>query len=320
MSSGVYSIHLFLDGQPVFEVKFDRFSFDESRYVNSCINYPSKKSFSQTWIRCYRLPNNKFSAYQNKNSDGIIQLKDDQLHNLKIELTDAQGNRTEKIYWVKKDTGMINTAVSGNYTKTFTWQKSNQFVCEEVQFFIPEKALYNHVNFKYTVEEKIKSTISPVYFLDGENEPIHSYCKLKIQSPAVAPHLESKLLIVSIEKNEIFSEGGEYDNGFVSANIRAFGRYAIALDTVAPILEMRSFNPQQKGWIYFKVDDELSGINEYRVFVNQKWLVMEYDPKTKSMKGNLNDLQLNGKLSIRAEARDYKNNYSVIDQIIYYNP
>ena len=79
----------------------------------------------------------------------------------------------------------------------------------------------------------------------------------------------------------------------LSAGSKVLGTYTIAMDTVAPTITPVNF--KDKKWLskyrYLKVkiDDDLSGISKYRATVNGKWILMEYDYKTKMLVHDFND-------------------------------
>ncbi|MEM9680248.1 MAG: M23 family peptidase, partial [Bacteroidota bacterium] len=92
----------------------------------------------------------------------------------------------------------------------------------------------------------------------------------------------------------------------LSARTKAFGTYTLAMDTIAPTIKPINF--QDKKWLskyrYLKVkiDDDLSGISNYRATVNGKWILMEYDYKTGMLVHDFNDNVVN----------ETKNNLKVI--------
>lgn len=59
------------------------------------------------------------------------------------------------------------------------------------------------------------------------------------------------------------------------------------MDTIAPVIRSvnytngEKFGPGQQ--IVFKVSDDLSGIKTYNLYINDKWALLEYDPKFERM-------------------------------------
>ena len=79
----------------------------------------------------------------------------------------------------------------------------------------------------------------------------------------------------------------------LTARSKSLGTFALSMDTEPPTIKPINF--QNKKWIskyrYLKVkiEDELTGISKYRATVNGKWILMEYDYKTKTLIHDFND-------------------------------
>ena len=77
--------------------------------------------------------------------------------------------------------------------------------------------------------------------------------------------------------------GGSYDvgKGIMKGKISSFGNYTIGIDNVPPTITP-SFNNNAvlKGnGISFIIKDNLSGIKKYRVEIDDKWVLAEFDAK-----------------------------------------
>ncbi len=68
----VYSIELLIDSTSLFKYVMDGFSFDESRYVNSHIDYETYMKENIYIERTFVLPDDKLSAVQRRHKQGII--------------------------------------------------------------------------------------------------------------------------------------------------------------------------------------------------------------------------------------------------------
>ena len=62
--NGVYAIKLLVDSNLIYHFQMDEFSFAESRFINAHIDYKEQKISHTKYHRCYKLPNNKLSVYQ----------------------------------------------------------------------------------------------------------------------------------------------------------------------------------------------------------------------------------------------------------------
>ena len=137
---GINSMELNIDNviYSVFEI--NRFRFNQSKYINSFIDYEefitSYRRFSKTWIEpCSKLTNFEFTEH-----NGIFDPGIDAVHLIKIEINDAYGN-----------TSVIEFSVEGKYREMqplskesaplFNCSQSNQMNTDEFSIEIPKDAL-----------------------------------------------------------------------------------------------------------------------------------------------------------------------------------
>jgi hypothetical protein len=137
---------------------------------------------------------------------------------------------------------------------------------------------------------------------------------LKIKPVGLPENLEDKALIGSWDarKEEWVAEGGQFADGFVSHNLRKFSIFAVHIDTISPtIVPIDVFNnivPATQNTITFRIDDDFSGIDEFVATINGRWFLMEYDAKTKTLRGAI-DLELpRGEHQFNLTVSDRKNN------------
>jgi hypothetical protein len=70
---------------------------------------------------------------------------------------------------------------------------------------------------------------------------------------------------------------------FLTARTKSLGTFTLASDTISPTIKPINF--QDNKWISksknikLKIEDDLSGISNYRATINGKWILMEYDYK-----------------------------------------
>lgn len=70
--------------------------------------------------------------------------------------------------------------------------------------------------------------------------------------------------------------GGEFKEGKFSFGISSFGKFTLLKDDQAPSVELIS---QKNNRLYFRINDDLSGINSFKASINGEWLLMHYEPK-----------------------------------------
>ena len=72
--------------------------------------------------------------------------------------------------------------------------------------------------------------------------------------------------------------------------------------------------------ISIKISDDLSGIDTYNAYLNGKWILMEYDYKTKKLVHNLSDnIYVKGKNDFKLVVTDEMNNSTTFESYFYKN-
>jgi len=92
---------------------------------------------------------------------------------------------------------------------------------------------------------------------------------------------KTKTFVYEMDNRGNFSfAGGKWEGNNILFNTRNLGRYTLVSDTIPPSLKPLIINPEK---LVFKIDDKLSGIKEFRVSVNDEWVLMKYDPKKRQI-------------------------------------
>jgi len=105
------------------------------------------------------------------------------------------------------------------------------------------------------------------------------------------------------------------ENGVFETSIRSAGKYAFSVDSLPPIIEAKNFTRGQnlKNFRYLTVNlkDNETSIKRYNGYIDDQWVLFEYEPKDNTLKCDLNDsVLLEGRHTILIEAEDAVNNRS----------
>jgi hypothetical protein len=109
---------------------------------------------------------------------------------------------------------------------------------------------------------------------------------LKIANPL--KNKESKL-VMTVNGDVL---GGKYEDGWLYAESKSFGAFNYKYDTIAPLITFASSKKKKPitSLISFKVSDNLSGISDYNVYVNDVWQIAEYDAKSNTVTCSFTEL------------------------------
>lgn len=90
--NGIPYISVFFDDKKILEVQIDSFSFSESRHVANYYDYQARKERRGTYLKLYIDDGNYLPFYRFNFNSGLLNIDDNNLHEVKIILKDAYGN------------------------------------------------------------------------------------------------------------------------------------------------------------------------------------------------------------------------------------
>ncbi|SKB29024.1 Peptidase family M23 [Parapedobacter luteus] len=314
-NNGVYSIELLLDGRPVSTVLFEELSFATSGTIHSYIDYPYyilKKTRIQ---KSFKDPNNPINIFHFLEGDGSITLTDNQEHTLTYRVRDVHGNTSTHTFKVRNTPSYTPVRQRAPGTAMFSFDRENRFSAENAEVIIPQNALYDHLHFSYHQGSRPNGGYSMMQHIHNRFIPLRDSYELKIKADStLTDALKAKAIIVNAEGN---SHGGNFEDGWVRTKTRSFGGFYIAIDTLPPTIQPQNIsegkNMAATNRINFKISDNLSGIQSFNGYIDDHWVLMEYDPKSRSLWHTLeSDLQ-KGKHRFRLEVVDWKDNKQVYE-------
>ncbi len=317
---GVSSIQLKIDGEIYFSMNLHRFSYGETRYINSFIDYEDlidkKRKFQKTYID----PGNQLSMYDFNKNNGVFSATDNKVHNVDIETEDAYGNRSILTFKIESKHGEDPIISDKGITRLY-WDKQNYFSDDDVELEIPKGNLFDSFNFHYQKFPPEKGYLSDLYQLDENTIPLFSGAHLKIKPVNLNENLKDKALIVTIDplSGKNWSLGGKYENGWISSEINVLGLFAVRVDTIAPVIKSLSIANKntltEKNRIRFIITDDLSGINKIEGYLDGKWALFEYDQKNNLITHNFDAerFEMNKQHQLKLKITDNKNNVSIYE-------
>ena len=151
--NGIYEAILYNDENPVLGFQLDSISYDETRYLNAHIDYKLRTGGGPFVQHLSRLPGYPQAVYKEGSGDGVINLEDDSVHQIKIQVKDVNGNTSLLKFSVQrggtKKTVEENTS-SAYQSKLFHPGFVNVFENSNVSFYLSENQLYDSIRFRYS--------------------------------------------------------------------------------------------------------------------------------------------------------------------------
>ncbi|MNJ93200.1 Murein DD-endopeptidase MepM [compost metagenome] len=309
-NNGAYSIELAVDGNTVYTSALERFTFDNSKAINSHIDYPTYLRTKQSIQKSFVDPGNPLQIYFNLINSGRVTFNDGKTHTVKYTISDARGNKSSLAFNVFADPKAIINIPEIPVGTNFSYNKQNEFSADDVKVILPKGTLYNDFNFLYKKTAKPQqNAFSEIHHIHNNFTPLHTGFELWIKADSTIIKHQSKALIVNSNRS---SQGGYFENGWVKTKPRNFGSFFVAIDTIAPnIVPVNIANGKNMAGISkmsFRISDGLSGIKSFNGYIDGKWVLMEFDTKTASLWHNFDERTATGKHTFELLVVDMKDN------------
>ena len=105
---------------------------------------------------------------------------------------------------------------------------------------------------------------------------VRSNIEVKIKPVNNYPNKENSHVYSVDDRGNFGFAGGEWEGENMVFKTRNFGSYTILTDTIPPMVKPLIINRDE---LVFRITDELSGIKEFNMMVNEEWVLMNYEPK-----------------------------------------
>lgn len=281
---GLYSVKLYVDSVLMYHHRMDRFSFYETRYINSLIDYEEKVRHEQSFQKSFLEPNNPLSIYEYLRNDGMYTFHGDTLHTVTYRIEDVHQNTSTLSFRVQSTDPPGDSLLADHEPEglLMPYDRENHFEREDIRVHFPQNAFYDTIHFRYH-KEAVSSDeglfYSGMHHVHNKYTPVHKRFTLSIKPHNLPATLRNKAFIVMIngeDDDPYVYKGGESVNHFISTEVRKLGRYAVMVDRTPPVIKPLVVNNKI---ISLTVKDDLAGIERYNGYINGEWVLFEYDPK-----------------------------------------
>lgn len=284
--NGVYSIELYADNELIFNIVSDKYSYSETRYINSLIDYSYYVRNKERYIRTEIDEFNRLRLYEK--AAGIVTVDEGDTVNMRYVVKDYNKNRSVL------DFTLIGThlpdlepkeVLPRSYYRVYDGESSEIYL-GDFEAEIPEFAFYRDVEIKATRVDTVTDICSCyAYLLGSEEIPLHKKITVRMK-PKNDFKNDTTLYVASVnEKGEYVFLGNKIVNDFIEAKTNTLGVYVIAKDTIKPIIEPVNFKGNSsitENWsLRVEIEDKETGVNKYEMLVNGEWVLADYDAKNK---------------------------------------
>jgi hypothetical protein len=189
-------------------------------------------------------------------------------------------NKTAVFLW-DMDQGLPDSLVYGDKKLDFGFKavmpgaSSFNYYGDRVQIHAPKGALFDTVFLTYNYAlDSIKEI--ETFKICRDIYPIQKNITITL-TPGLVYNMPEQTAVYSLdERGNPSYIGGNWENEKINFKTRNWGTFTILADTVKPQVKALILNKDQ---LVFRIDDQLSGIKNFDLYLNDEWVLMNYDYK-----------------------------------------
>lgn len=275
--NGIYQAILYDNGAEQIRFTMDRIGYDNTRNLNAHIDYKTRSNGGAWLQHLTELPGYQNSIYQRGKGDGVINLADGRVHNIKVMVKDANGNSAELNCRLQyKPPASIFTEYPGKMF--FPGMLDVVEAAPDCEFYVSEKGLYDSVRINYRKTfSKDEEVVSAVHSIGEAYIPLQDSLVVRIKpNRDLNPELMDRVVMEQFaeSKNEVLKV--RWQKGWASAAFREFGNFQLVVDSIPPEISLLGWSHgadlSKAARISIAVKDNLRAYKNFRAELDGKWL------------------------------------------------
>ncbi len=308
--NGLFEVSSYLNGNLSFGYKFDTFHFDETRYINALIDYARFRRTSQRFQKLYMKKSYPLSIIKSDMNGGILHVNPNISGTYRIEISDFKGNKTSVSIPVSyaPPPSLLKETTSGYLVDS---GKDNIYEKDNISVTFPANTFYEDFYLDFDVRDNM-------LYLGNPHVPVHSAFPVTIKETETETGLKRQIFIATIDGNRKSYNATTYKDGSFTARVKTLGNFTLIKDTLAPTIKL--VKPISGKWIssdkylQLTIKDDLSGINTINGWLNGKWILFEYDHKTRKITHDFSDnIYTDGRNELKVEVTDNVGNSAIFE-------
>jgi hypothetical protein len=280
-SYGISRAELRVDDSLVHQVALNNFSYDDSRYINACVDYTKwiKTGFFVQHLS--RLPGNQLPVCK---GSGLVNLSDKRVHTVNIRLYDVNNNVATMEGKVQYSGAVEDPAPAAPGAQLLIPGRESIVKGKQVIVHFSKQAFYDTVLFALKEQPNPGSNkASALISLHNASVPVHDDYSVSIKAlPGITDARKKKCIMQLNNGKQVYTVKGKWEGDYLTASFNTLGTLQLLLDTVPPAVQTVGWKNGQafdkKAFdLSLSCTDGTGSIGTFRAELDGQWLL--YDRK-----------------------------------------
>ena len=283
---GFYEIKQSINGSITFDVIFDRFSLDETKKATQYLDYFAKQTQNKWFQKLFFASTSELTSIKTIKNKGQLHVEEGSSYEVTIVVSDFHKNKTTiriPVSYKTYDQAHVGEKVSSgkkiDFLRDYAFEEGNLYVGWDARTFLQD------------VNLDVRLANDEVY-LHTDEIPVYKNIDVRINVGLLDIPKEKAFIGLQTKERIQYFYTWKHENDF-RIRTQTLGHYKIFVDETPPEIKSINFAKDQQfrnnDFLIFEISDDLSGIASYNGYINEQWVLFEYDYKTKRLTHQLKD-------------------------------
>lgn len=311
---GAKTLSLFMDNEVIYKSNLEKISFDLQANKNSMFDFEYLLKEKLHVHKLFVEPGNQLLIFDKTINSGMFALSEKTSADFKVLISDYNNNTAELNFTLLKDNKEYGLIEKEGYLVKY--DTCFLYCDSEFRFETQSGSLFYDSYLK--IQESEKKKFSPAYIVGDDYVAVNKDFKISFFINDKAYEYKDKLFIMREHNKKFNYLKPIFEQNFVSSYSSYFGKFYLSLDTIPPkisaIKPVKTYTEANLKYLSFKIEDDLSGISSYAIYINDNWVLTQYEPKTKTIFYEKDEyLKKADFYKIKVVVRDNCNNKAVLE-------
>lgn len=315
--NGIYKVENFLNGKLAYGYEFNTFAFDESRYINALIDYARFRKTGQRVQRLFRKQPYDLSLIKTDADNGAIKVVPNINQLCRLEISDFNANMIAITIPVEYAVPVAAASTVAETPSGYLVSATKDTNLEKGDFsvFIPAKTFYEDTYLNFSVTGNTMT-------FGNDDVPVHTNFNVVIDDKSIPEADREKTFIASVNGSRLSYNSTKRKGSAFSTYTKNMGGFKLAKDTEAPKITLAKKiegKVVKEGYISAFISDGLSGIKEYKGYLNGHWVLFEFDYKSRRLSHwfSTDDFVLDGRNELKLVVTDNVGNSAIFETYFF---
>jgi hypothetical protein len=285
---GLRTLKVWVDDSLLVHIEFDRLDFSVVRHQLAFIDFPHREKTKKRFQRTWKKPGNQLPFYKYIRDDGILYITENKHYRVKCYIEDIGGNTANLLFSINgtvHDSPDYGVQCAENQVE-FRWDTLTMWAGNYTQVIMDKGALFSNECVRIVETPHTQSVYAPGLNLISD-EALSGFYNIRFSPSVTLDDINGMTVAMVNSKGELNGITTVFSDGWFEARTRSFGTFILVKDTTAPQVKPvklpANSNVSSLKRLSFKVTDDVCGIASYNAYINDSWVLLEYDLKYDDM-------------------------------------